>query len=113
MVGQRVLLLAGFFLSEFLLSEAAKILIGSSLGGSHHLLLDRVSEILQDHGYNVTMLRYGAEFLIPENNEKPYQVISCLPPEDYEKEINQTFNYFMTEALHGSLILQRLVVQTC
>ncbi|XP_029796860.1 UDP-glucuronosyltransferase 3A1-like isoform X1 [Suricata suricatta] len=109
MVGQRVLLLAGFFLSEFLLSEAAKILIGSSLGGSHHLLLDRVSEILQDHGYNVTMLRYGAEFLIPENNEKPYQVISCLPPEDYEKEINQTFNYFMTEALHGREALNNFV----
>ncbi|KAF3828669.1 hypothetical protein GH733_004575, partial [Mirounga leonina] len=65
MVGQWTLLLAAFLLPGFLLSEAAKILTVSSLGGSHYLLLDRVSQILQDHGHNVTMLLYGEEFLIP------------------------------------------------
>ncbi|KAF3828585.1 hypothetical protein GH733_004786 [Mirounga leonina] len=67
MVGQWTLLLAAFLLPGFLLSEAAKILTVSSLGGSHYLLLDRVSQILQDHGHNVTMLLYGEEFLIPES----------------------------------------------
>lgn len=35
------------------------------LGGSHYLLLDRVSQILQEHGHNVTMLHQSGKFLIP------------------------------------------------
>ncbi|XP_029797136.1 UDP-glucuronosyltransferase 3A1-like [Suricata suricatta] len=72
-------------------------------GGSHYLLLDRVSEILQDHGHNVTMLSYGEEFLIPdiEKGEASYEVISWLPPEDHKKEFKKCFEFFVTEALHG------------
>ncbi|XP_044772615.1 UDP-glucuronosyltransferase 3A2-like [Neomonachus schauinslandi] len=103
MVGKRMLLLAGFLLLGFLLSETTKILTVSSLGGSHYLLLDRVSQILQDHGHNVSMLLYGEEFLIPdfEKNEISYKVISWLPPEDHRKDFNNTFDFFVTEALHG------------
>ncbi|XP_040486142.1 UDP-glucuronosyltransferase 3A2-like [Ursus maritimus] len=103
MAGKGMLLLAGFLLPGFLLSEATKILTASSLGGSHYLLLDRVSQILQDHGHNVTMLLYGEEFLIPEfkKNEISYKVISWLPPEDHRKDFNNTFDFFVTEALHG------------
>ncbi|XP_078300984.1 UDP-glucuronosyltransferase 3A2-like isoform X2 [Panthera onca] len=101
MVGQQALLLAGFFLPGFLLSEAAKILTAFALGGSHYLLLDRVSEILQDHGHNVTMLFYGEEFLIPEKGETSYKVISWLPPEDHKKEFKKCFDFLVTEALHG------------
>ncbi|XP_040351238.1 UDP-glucuronosyltransferase 3A2-like [Herpailurus yagouaroundi] len=101
MTGQRALLLAGFLLSGFLIPEAAKILTVSSLGGSHYLLLDRVSEILQDHGHNVTMLFYGEEFLIPEKGETSYEVISWLPPEDHKKEFKKCFDFLVTEALHG------------
>uniref|UniRef100_A0A673SUS5 Uncharacterized protein n=1 Tax=Suricata suricatta TaxID=37032 RepID=A0A673SUS5_SURSU len=103
---QQALLLAGFFLPGFLLSEAAKILTAFALGGSHYLLLDRVSEILQDHGHNVTMLSYGEEFLIPgmffKKGEASYEVISWLPPEDHKKEFKKCFEFFVTEALHGS-----------
>ncbi|XP_078301025.1 UDP-glucuronosyltransferase 3A1-like isoform X2 [Panthera onca] len=70
MAGQRALLLAGFLLPGFLLPEAAEILTVSSLGGSHYLLLDRVSQILQDHGHNVTMLLYGGDYLIPNMSQK-------------------------------------------
>ncbi|XP_077616386.1 UDP-glucuronosyltransferase 3A1-like isoform X1 [Crocuta crocuta] len=105
MAGQRALLLAGFLLPGFLLSEAAKILTAFALGGSHYLLLDRVSEILQDHGHNVTMLFYGEEFLIPgmffKKRETSYKVISWLPPEDHRKELRECLDFFVTEALHG------------
>uniref|UniRef100_A0A7N5K0F4 Uncharacterized protein n=1 Tax=Ailuropoda melanoleuca TaxID=9646 RepID=A0A7N5K0F4_AILME len=108
MAWKGMLLLAGFLLPGFLLPEATKILTASSLGGSHYLLLDRVSQILQDHGHNVTMLLYGEEFLIPEKNEISYKVISWLPPEDHRKDFNNTFDFFVTEALHGGSLLVSL-----
>ena len=33
-------------------------------------------------------------YIFKEKNEKPYQVISWLPTEDYEKEIKKSFNFF-------------------
>ncbi|XP_004738075.1 UDP-glucuronosyltransferase 3A2 isoform X1 [Mustela putorius furo] len=110
MAGQRALLLAGFLLPGFLLSEAAKILtlslVGECLrknqiGGSHHLLLDQVSQILQDHGHNVTMLHQRGNSFISDfkEKEKSYQVISWFPPEDYNKELKENFDFFMEEAL--------------
>ncbi|XP_027953870.1 UDP-glucuronosyltransferase 3A1-like isoform X1 [Eumetopias jubatus] len=103
MAGQRALLLAGFLLPGFLLSEAAKILTVSSLGGSHYLLVDQVSQILQDHGHNVTILLYGGDYLIPsiKKKENAYQVISWLLSEEHEKELKKYFDLFMTEVLHG------------
>uniref|UniRef100_A0A8C8XUT9 Uncharacterized protein n=1 Tax=Panthera leo TaxID=9689 RepID=A0A8C8XUT9_PANLE len=104
MAGQRALLLAGFLLPGFLLPEAAEILTVSSLGGSHYLLLDRVSQILQDHGHNVTMLLYGGDYLIPKKKENAYQVISWLLPENHEKELKKQFDFYIEEALHGSTV---------
>ncbi|XP_022349328.1 UDP-glucuronosyltransferase 3A1-like isoform X2 [Enhydra lutris kenyoni] len=104
MAGQWMLLLAAFFLPGFLLSEAAKILtVSSSLGGSHYLLLDRVSQILQDHGHNVTMFLHIEEFLIPDFEKRniSYKVISWLPSEDHRKEFKKLFDFFVTEALLG------------
>ncbi|XP_039106455.1 UDP-glucuronosyltransferase 3A1-like isoform X3 [Hyaena hyaena] len=101
MAGQRALLLASFLLPGFLLSEAAKILTLSLVGGSHHLLLDRVSQILQDHGHNVTMLQQRGNSLIPDfkGKETSYQVIPWLPPEDYNKELKNNIEFFLEEAL--------------
>ncbi|XP_034855036.1 UDP-glucuronosyltransferase 3A1-like isoform X1 [Mirounga leonina] len=101
MARQRALLLAGFLLPGFLLSEAAKILTVSSLGGSHYLLVDRVSQILQDHGHNVTILLYGGDYVIPKKKENTYQVITWLLSEEHEKQLKNYFDFFMTEVLHG------------
>ncbi|KAF5912135.1 hypothetical protein HPG69_003410, partial [Diceros bicornis minor] len=60
----RALLLICFILPGLLLSEATKILTLSLVGGSHHLLMDQVTQILQDHAHNVTMLLQIANLLI-------------------------------------------------
>ncbi|XP_063475543.1 UDP-glucuronosyltransferase 3A2-like [Symphalangus syndactylus] len=105
MAGQRVLLLVGFLLPGVLLSEAAKILTISTVGGSHYLLMDRVSQILQDHGHNVTMLNHRRGPFMPDfkKEEKSYQVISWLAPEDHQREFKKSFDFFLEETLGGRL----------
>nr|XP_021527542.1 UDP-glucuronosyltransferase 3A1 isoform X5 [Aotus nancymaae] len=101
MARQRVLLLVGFLLPGVLLSEAAKILTISTLGGSHYLLLDRVSQILLEHGHNVTMLTWSGKRLAGdiEDKGKSYQVIRWFLPEDYQKRIKEHFNNYIEKAL--------------
>ncbi|XP_058573440.1 UDP-glucuronosyltransferase 3A2-like isoform X4 [Neofelis nebulosa] len=102
MVGQQALLLAGFFLPGFLLSEAAKILTAFALGGSHYLLLDRVSEILQDHGHNVTMLFYGEEFLIPVFQDMSWKVKAEMKLESCQQSnFKNGVRLFITQELWG------------
>ncbi|XP_035147575.2 UDP-glucuronosyltransferase 3A1 isoform X1 [Callithrix jacchus] len=103
MAGHRVLLLVGFLLPRVLLSEAAKILTISTLGGSHYLLLDRVSQILLEHGHNVTMLLLSGKHLASDtkDKEKSYQVIRWFPPEDYQKTVKERFNNYIEKALDG------------
>ncbi|XP_014637072.1 PREDICTED: UDP-glucuronosyltransferase 3A1-like [Ceratotherium simum simum] len=97
----RALLLICFILPGLLLSEATKILTLSLVGGSHHLLMDQVTQILQDHAHNVTMLLQIANLLITgfKEEEKSYQVLTWLPPEDYNKEFKNYFDFFMEEVL--------------
>ncbi|GAB5567324.1 UDP-glucuronosyltransferase 3A1 isoform X2 [Prionailurus iriomotensis] len=111
MAGQRVLLLAGFLLPGFLLSEAAKILTVSLVGGSHHLLLDQVSQILQAHGHNVTMLHQRGNSFISDFKEKEisYQVIPWLPPEDCNKGLKNNFDFFIEESLGGRYIFGKFL----
>ncbi|XP_007951418.1 UDP-glucuronosyltransferase 3A2-like [Orycteropus afer afer] len=103
MTVQNALLLLCLLLRGALLSEAAKILTVSLVGGSHYLLMDQVSQILQDHGHNVTLFQQEGLSLIPDLKEekKTYQVIHWLPPEDYRKEFMKHFNSFVEEVLHG------------
>uniref|UniRef100_A0A452U6U4 UDP-glucuronosyltransferase 3A1-like n=1 Tax=Ursus maritimus TaxID=29073 RepID=A0A452U6U4_URSMA len=100
MVGQRTLRLAAFLLSGFLLSEAAQILTISSLGGSHSLLMDQVSHLLQDHGHNVTITNHSGHPWIPLNDIS-YNVINWLSPEGHRKEFKEYFDFFMREALRA------------
>uniref|UniRef100_A0A8D2EP57 UDP-glucuronosyltransferase 3A1 n=1 Tax=Theropithecus gelada TaxID=9565 RepID=A0A8D2EP57_THEGE len=106
MAGQRLLLLVGFLLPGVLLSEAAKILTISTLGGSHYLLLNRVSQILQEHGHNVTML---PQIFISDfqkgREKKSYQVIRWFLPEDNQKRITKHFNSYIETALDGRNLL--------
>nr|XP_031532536.1 UDP-glucuronosyltransferase 3A2 [Vicugna pacos]XP_031532539.1 UDP-glucuronosyltransferase 3A2 [Vicugna pacos] len=103
MRGQRVLLLVGFLLPGLLLSETAKILTLSLMGGSHFLLMDRISQILQDHGHNVTMFLQRGNLLLSgfKEGEKSYNVINWLLPEDFNKEFKKSFDFFMEETLGG------------
>nr|XP_006199747.1 UDP-glucuronosyltransferase 3A1 [Vicugna pacos] len=108
---QRVLLLVGFLLPGLLLSEAAKILTVSLLDGSHYFLLEQVSQILQDHGHNVTMLVNTGPILDPDLKKKgkSFQVISWFLSEDDVNELRKHFEFFVTEALHGREALVNLV----
>ncbi|XP_006876608.1 PREDICTED: UDP-glucuronosyltransferase 3A2 [Chrysochloris asiatica] len=103
MAAQRALLLLGFLLFRGLLSEAAKILTVSLVGGSHYLLMDQVSQILQTHGHNVTLFQQQGLSLISDFKEekKPYQVIKWLPPETFKEEFTKRFDLLVEEALHG------------
>ncbi|XP_058419471.1 UDP-glucuronosyltransferase 3A1-like isoform X1 [Diceros bicornis minor] len=96
-----VLLLICFLLPGLLISEAAKLLHLSLMGGSHYLLMDRVSQILQDHGHNVTMLLQSADLWISgiKEEEKSYQVITWLPPEDHNKVFYNYLDFHKEEAL--------------
>lgn len=46
----------------------------------------------------LTFLTHGC-FLDFKEKEKSYQVISWFPPEDYNKELKENFDFFMEEAL--------------
>ncbi|XP_017655822.1 UDP-glucuronosyltransferase 3A2 isoform X2 [Nannospalax galili] len=63
--------------------------------------MDRVSQILQDHGHNVTMFHQGVNTLISgfKEEEKSYKFIKWIPPEDFQKEFNKYFDFFLEEAL--------------
>ncbi|XP_036860333.2 UDP-glucuronosyltransferase 3A1-like isoform X1 [Manis javanica] len=111
MARPRALFLLGFLVLGLLPSEAGKILTVSSLGGSHYLLLDRVSQILQDHGHNVTMLHFGRQFmnLKLEMKKTSYQVISWHVHEDHEKDMKKYLDFIMTEALQSREAHENLV----
>ncbi|ELW53492.1 UDP-glucuronosyltransferase 3A2 [Tupaia chinensis] len=111
MAGQRTLLFLGFLLPAVQFSETAKILTLVTVGGSHYLLMDRVSQILQDHGHNVSMLLRRGNSLISDFKEgqKSYEVISWFPPEDNQKEFNKCFDFFMEEALNGRARFEHLI----
>ncbi|XP_012591883.2 UDP-glucuronosyltransferase 3A2-like isoform X1 [Microcebus murinus] len=111
MAGRWMLLLLGSLLPGILLSEVAKILTVSTMGGSHYLLMDRVSEILQDHGHNVTMLHQRGDSFISDfkEEEKSYQVMRWFLPEDHQKELNKRFNFFIEEAFNGRGIYENFL----
>ncbi|XP_057646028.1 UDP-glucuronosyltransferase 3A1-like [Chionomys nivalis] len=98
MAKHRSWLLVSLFLTEVLLLEAGKILTIATLGGSHYLLMNRVSQILQDNGHNVTKL-FNKIMYIPEFQEEEisYQVIDWHLPEDQQEEFHNKLNLFLEE----------------
>ncbi|XP_006074944.3 UDP-glucuronosyltransferase 3A1 isoform X1 [Bubalus bubalis] len=103
MAGQQALLLFGFLLPGLLFSEAAKILTVSLVGGSHFLLMNQISQILQDHGHNVTMLLQKGNLLLPgfKEEEKSYKVFNWFLPEDCNEEFKRSFHSFMEKTFVG------------
>ncbi|XP_070267518.1 UDP-glucuronosyltransferase 3A2-like isoform X2 [Myotis yumanensis] len=109
MPGQRALLLA--FLGPWLpLLEGARILTVVLYGGSHYLLMDRVSQILQDHGHDVSFLQQSdLHFPSGFKREKTYQTVYWSPPEDFKEEFKKNLDFFTKEALLGRNPLTNLL----
>ncbi|XP_052598764.1 UDP-glucuronosyltransferase 3A1-like [Peromyscus californicus insignis] len=102
MAGHQIGILVSLFLLEFLLLDAAKILTVSTAGGSHYMLMNRVSQILQEHGHNVTNLLHE-KFLTPDFKEEKisYQVINWHLSEDKQKEIDNRRQLLIEELVHN------------
>ncbi|XP_006902419.1 PREDICTED: UDP-glucuronosyltransferase 3A2, partial [Elephantulus edwardii] len=103
MAARLLRLLLCLLLPGALLSDAAKILTVSLVGGSHYLLMDHVSRILQDHGHNVTMVKQEGLSLLSDYKEekKTYQLLKWFLHEDFKKKYTEYFNFFIEESLHG------------
>nr|XP_048285893.1 UDP-glucuronosyltransferase 3A1-like [Myodes glareolus] len=94
-------LLVSLFLTEALFLEAAKILTIATLGGSHYLVLSRVSQILQDNGHNVTQLLNTISHIPDFKKEKiSYQVLNWHLPENQEKEFHNRLDLLSEELVH-------------
>ncbi|XP_036062820.1 UDP-glucuronosyltransferase 3A2-like [Onychomys torridus] len=102
MAEHRIGILASLFLLEVLLLDAAKILTISTVGGSHYVVINHVSQILQDHGHNVTNL-LNEKFIIPEFKVEKisYQVINWHLSEDKQKEIGKRRQLLVKELVHN------------
>ncbi|XP_023610770.1 UDP-glucuronosyltransferase 3A2 isoform X2 [Myotis lucifugus] len=109
MPGRRALLLA--FLGSWLpLLEGARILTVVLYGGSHYLLMDRVSQILQDHGHDVSFLQQSdLHFPSGFKREKTYQTVYWSPPDDFKEEFKKNLDFFTKEALLGRNPLTNLL----
>ncbi|XP_058163728.1 UDP-glucuronosyltransferase 3A2 isoform X2 [Dasypus novemcinctus] len=72
--------------------------------------MDRISQILQDHGHDVTMLKQDALLMSEfKEEEKSYHIIHWNLPEDFKKEFMKYFNFFMEEALHDRLTFEHFL----
>ncbi|XP_028623361.1 LOW QUALITY PROTEIN: UDP-glucuronosyltransferase 3A2-like [Grammomys surdaster] len=104
MAVHRSWLLVSFFLLEFLLLEAAKILTISTLGGSHYIVMSRVSQILHGSGHNVTKLLHEMVHIPDFRKEKPsYQVLNWHLPEDLQKKFDNRMHLLTEELSYGSI----------
>ena len=90
------------FLLEVLLLEAAKILTISTLGGSHYMVMSRVSQILHGGGHNVTKLLYDNDHIPDCRKEKPsYKLINWHLPEDQQEKFDNCLCLLVEELGHG------------
>ncbi|KAM9330140.1 UDP-glucuronosyltransferase 3A1-like [Gastrophryne carolinensis] len=73
-------LLSCIFTLQFLLLHGAKILTVSFMGGSHFLLMDEVSRILQNNGHDVRMFRQFEDMFMSgyEEPSLPYKVTTSF-----------------------------------
>ncbi|XP_036266711.1 UDP-glucuronosyltransferase 3A2 isoform X1 [Pipistrellus kuhlii] len=84
------------------LLEGARILTVVLYGGSHYLLMDRVSQILQDHGHDVSFLqRSDLDFPSGFKREKTYQSIHWSPPDKFKQELKKILDLLTKEAFLG------------
>ncbi|XP_038178423.1 UDP-glucuronosyltransferase 3A1-like [Arvicola amphibius] len=111
MAEHRSWLLVSLFLTKVLFLEASKILTIATMGGSHYRVMNHVSQILQDHGHNVTNLLYKNVLFQDFKREKiSYEVITWRPPEDQEKEFHNRL-YPLVEELFNERFNHHIIVK--
>ncbi|XP_069483228.1 UDP-glucuronosyltransferase 3A2 [Ambystoma mexicanum] len=95
-----------FFLQNPILSETFKILTLALVGGSHYLLMDEISHVLQDNGHDVTMLLRVGNIMIPGFNDNGrsvvnYKIIPWSTGEENERAFKAFFEDQQNEFLDG------------
>ncbi|XP_071990944.1 UDP-glucuronosyltransferase 3A1-like [Engystomops pustulosus] len=78
--------------------QGAKILTISFVGGSHYLLMDDISQILQDNGHDVRMFYQGYQNMQGyEKTSVPYAVSTYNMEEKYLKAYDELFHEHQRE----------------
>ncbi|XP_057565381.1 UDP-glucuronosyltransferase 3A2 isoform X2 [Hippopotamus amphibius kiboko] len=74
--------------------------------------MNRVTQILQDHVHNVTMLLQSGNLFLPgfKEEEKSYKVINWFLPEDFNKEFKKSFHFIMEETFKGRSTFDHLLI---
>ncbi|CAO2592376.1 UDP-glucuronosyltransferase 3A1 [Lemmus lemmus] len=110
MAEHRIWLLVSLFLTKVLFLEASKILTIGAMGVSHYRLMNQMSQILQNHGHDVTILLYE-KVPLPDfkKEEISYEVITWHLPEDQQVEFDNRFSllqeeFFIDRFNHHTLI---------
>ncbi|KAM3936655.1 UDP-glucuronosyltransferase 3A1-like [Leptodactylus fuscus] len=88
--------------------QGVKILTICFMGGSHYLLMDDVSRILQDNGHEVRMFRQIGKGLLPgyELPSSPYAVTSYTMDKEYLKDNEEFFKKWQEEMFSGRAGIQ-------
>ncbi|XP_073537741.1 UDP-glucuronosyltransferase 3A1-like [Phyllobates terribilis] len=107
--GRAVILL--LFL-QFPLLQAAKILTLCFVGGSHYLLMDKISRILHNNGHEVRMFLQFGDGMLPGHllRQSPYPVSSYSLGEKYVQEFRDLFIEGQKEYLKGRYDLSAFMV---
>ncbi|XP_040276907.1 UDP-glucuronosyltransferase 3A1 [Bufo bufo] len=98
--GQAIFLL--FFL-QFPLLQTAKILTVCLIGGSHYLLMDKISHILHNNGHDVRMLLQVGDGMLPDDQLQlsSYPVSTYSLDEEYRQHYKDLFKENQKEFLMG------------
>ncbi|XP_028917107.1 UDP-glucuronosyltransferase 3A2-like [Ornithorhynchus anatinus] len=110
--GSPLLLLACLLLPGLRLCQGAKLLTLSFLGGSHFLLMDEISQLLQEHGHEVRMLQQEGLTLIPGLKSKrsgTYQITTWSSSEDYKRKYLKDFEDYQEDFLQGRNYFSRFL----
>ncbi|KAM4050233.1 UDP-glucuronosyltransferase 3A1-like [Anomaloglossus baeobatrachus] len=107
---QRPLILLLFL--QVPLLQAARILTLCFVGGSHYLLMDKISRILHNNGHEVRMFLQFGDGMLPDHvlRQSPYPVSSYSLGEKYKQEFRDLFVESQKKYLKGRYDLDAFMV---
>ncbi|KAG8441603.1 hypothetical protein GDO86_010694 [Hymenochirus boettgeri] len=102
MSAERKIFVLCLLVQQFLLLRGAKILTVSFVGGSHYMLMDKISRILQSNGHEVKMFSHFVDLSSDvKNQDVPYSHIVGKTEEKYVQETLRSFRGNITEFFSG------------